>query len=783
LTAAAANPVRVRRRHATTTFRVPSARGSRRHDWADGIAIASLAATPRDSVERSYEVIELDNGLLRVGVAPALGMRVVYAQDLCGAAPVELFARLDTPANPVPFAGNIGGVKPSFPFFENGTGLIDERGDLAYAAGHCIAQHSAGAVSVIMSLSFSHHQAASDGGFLGRYGDKVLGVIVTVEPGRADFAMRLICENPNPLPRGDRIWAAASLPQVLQSDRAGRAARPGGGAWLLPTRWATSHQAAELIDLADGAALRDPRLLAGTDSLFALRLDSGFAGAWYPFEQGGLNRLMLFDEPRNRGVKIYDKRDNTGPFELWTGNTAIFEIPRGFVAGFACSQIETRYCIARGIGRVVYADRHIAVGRGDGGPWSITGFGHRVVDVRDGGGRRLVTSAEIGPGQAIQAVGEDGLDVFDAVSGELLGEIRAAAAQRDVRDRLSHLRAAARRSGFDARLGDVLPLDAARGMHFEMEDVPSKWDTLSSMAALRAAWRAGPDDDPAVLASIANTAYRHGDFIGAERLLAFARPRAGADVGAALRLLRALMDYEQGVAADFSDCGPRGGYFRALQAIAAGDVASAIDELTAVVGEIPDCVRPRLLLAHLTNDPAWVAPLRSRVPSSVEMWWVLDQLGEEGAAANLDGLLGARAEPRQRLADFADEVRNGCWRHERRYEYDAGWYAGLDLPRFPPYLRRDGASQRPPRVRLTSPSLVSATAAELTVALSPCDAAIARVLYFVDGRQLACSERPPYTVSWSPRAGTHDVLPVAVDSRGNPGVPHTVRVHVEQSHR
>lgn len=71
--------------------------------------------TDNARVDKTFTVVTLNNGLVRVTVAPDLGMRVLRVRDLSVSPEREMFAVMTSPANEVTFAQNIGGVKPPFP--------------------------------------------------------------------------------------------------------------------------------------------------------------------------------------------------------------------------------------------------------------------------------------------------------------------------------------------------------------------------------------------------------------------------------------------------------------------------------------------------------------------------------------------------------------------------------------------------------------------------------------------------------------------------------------------
>ena len=90
--------------------------------------VQSFLSTRQDS--NTYTEVVLDNGLVEVVVAPGVGRTLGSMIDKTGSQR-DLFMRID---DPIAGIGNatwqdLGGVEPSFPFQEAGTGMeIDPAG-------------------------------------------------------------------------------------------------------------------------------------------------------------------------------------------------------------------------------------------------------------------------------------------------------------------------------------------------------------------------------------------------------------------------------------------------------------------------------------------------------------------------------------------------------------------------------------------------------------------------------------------------------------------------------
>ncbi len=183
---------------------------------------------------------------------------------------------------------------------------------------------------------------------------------------------------------------------------------------------------------------------------------------------------------------------------------------------------------------------------------------------------------------------------------------------------------------------------------------------------------------------MANSAYRVVSFSTVDKYLAAIGPRRPE----ATKYLTALMNLEKGLSSDFTGTPIEGNYFRALQRLRTGDRTGTIALLRELVNVRPKAVRPRLALAFLAPDSHHASQVAAENPGSVEAWAVLAELGIEGAAAKRDALLSGQNDIAEiRLSDFFAEVKNGVWRHNRRFEYDAAWFENASIPHFPSLLK------------------------------------------------------------------------------------------------
>lgn len=632
-------------------------------DWASGSKIASYLNTDsKGNVTQTFSVIVLDNGLIRVTIAPELGGRILRVLDKTQIPHREMFQSYTNPANSVPFAQNIGGIKPSFPYAENSTAMIDSNGNLYCKAGYYTEQYPDGSASVIMNLRFEFFQNEADSGFLGKYGDKILTCIVTLLPGHTDFTVKYIAENPNPCRRNNKIWSVCTLPNVYNS----------GGQWLFPTKYAIFHNANPVFDIQKDGPLDNPsQPLEQYGSYFALYPQYPFSGAYY--KNSDSNHLRVNDPVKYPGCKIYNYKENSDPFELWGSTNILFEAPESFLDAFETNDLVHQYYMVRGLGKVEYADASVAIII-EGNRFKVTAPYHHNVDIYpyNNSTNPILTNRIIGPNLFITGIFTEGIRIVS--QGKEICNLRLPLTYEDNYSRYASIKASAERAGGNG-LGI---LDATHGYNYEMEDLACKPELLSSLAALVAVTNFDTSVNPDLLLSMARTAYRHGGFSTAEQYLNL----LGSQRENEKKYLKSLMNYEQGFPADFSNTVPEGQYFEALLYVSIGENNRAISILNNYLTQKPSVFRPRLLYAYLTKntDEALKCALLNR--GSIEAWAVLKELNYPAAAEKLNGLLRQNAIATTRMNDFISEIKYGIWRHERRYEYNAAWYENVKMPEF-----------------------------------------------------------------------------------------------------
>lgn len=651
-------------------------------DWASGSQIATYLNTDSNgNVTRTFSVIVLDNGLISVTIAPELGGRILQVLDKTQIPHREMFQPYIDPANPVPFAQNIGGIKPSFPYAENSTPMIDSKGNLHCKAGYYIEQYPDGSAAAIMNLRFGFFQDEADSGFLGKYGDKILTCIVTLLPGHIDFTVKYISENPNPCRRNNRIWSVCTYPNVYGSQ----------GQWLFPTKYAIGHSAESLFDIQGDGPLDDPsQALEQYGSYFALYPQYPFSGAYY--RDADANHLRVNDPVKYPGCKIYNYKTNSDPFELWGSTNVLFEAPESFLDTFETNDLVHQYYLIQGLGKIEYADASVAITI-QGSRFKVTAPFYQNVDIYPYNNHTdpILTNRTIGPSLFVTGIFTEGIRIVS--QGKEVCNLRLPLTYENNFSRYAEIKASADRSG-GSGLGI---LDASHGYNYELEDLACKPNLLSSLSALIAINNFDTSMNPDLLVSMARTAYRHGGFSTTEQYLNLLENQRNDET----KYLRSLMNYEQGLQADFSKTLPEGRYFEALLYVSMGESNRATSILKNYLAQKPNVLRPRLLYAYLTQNADEALQCTLLNPGSIESWTVLKELNYPSAADKLNGLLKQNEIATTRMNDFLSEIKYGVWKHERRYEYNAGWYEKVSMPDFPNILKYSYVA--PAKILITHP--------------------------------------------------------------------------------
>ncbi len=536
-----------------------------------------------------------------------------------------------------------GGVEPSFPFFETGTATLNQE------AGYRIIRHSDGSVTVAMNMRMDHRQTEMDMGFIGKYGDRPLSCWVTLHPGTNMFEVTYRAENPNPTRRSDRMWTNSFFPNRSGNEKPEK---------LFPTYWAMDH-AATSVWAAQGEISRVH------SSNFALYPEMPFSGGWYPGEK--VNRLRIVDPVAAPGCKLYDGGESY--FEIWGGTNALFEAPEEFVAPYEPIETAQKFYLTRNIGKVEYANEHVAVSLSSDSTFEMTAPRYGVVSVSSKGSP-VVTDSPIGPTQVVSGRFQDSIIVV--IDGSIVYEGPLPIVLNPDSSRLADVRQSARMSWGWKNADGYTRFDLENDQtgkfarNIELEGHQSRWETLSCFAALlsKPSTTAGFE----ACMSLANTCYRLGRFTFAQNFLYGAERCSEADTGR-IDYLRGLISWERGDTVDFVSADAQSYYHRALQAIAAKDLEKATGFLRTYLEWNPSAFRPRLVLAYLTEDRLLAARCLNENPGSPEALAVLSELGYAPAQSDLATLVSTRTGADIALENFRNEMKNGIWRHGRRYEY------------------------------------------------------------------------------------------------------------------
>jgi hypothetical protein len=614
---------------------------------------------------KSYKVIHLDNQYVRVDVSPDLGMRVIRVIDKTHGSPRSLFMPWgQTWEYNQGLHMNSGGLKASFPFFEHGLGIIDENGKFDEQSGYYIEHDIDGRVRLIMNLRFDHRQDERNATGLGHYCDRTLTEVVALRPGHTDFSIRFIVNNANPTRRCKTIWNCAMFPRETQ--------QAWGGQWIFPARWAIDHQAAAIYDIGQNGVTGSYAW-----AYFGLYIQYPFVGAYY--SGADASHLRITDPLQNPGAKVVDMDIWK---ELWGSTTVLFERPDGWINPFETRDLEYKYYMARGLGaKVAFANEYVAIATKPGNQFAMVSTTPSRVTVYEYNATTSpkMTNQSIGPLTVVTGSYTTGLRVVS--EGKEVCNVQFPLPLVDN----SNIYPTIKRETFQALVSDagMDSLDASHGEYYEMETIPAKGNGLSILAVMRAAEKVTAADNPDVLISMANAAYQIGQFGICDQLLTKVNGRKPEQE----KYLKALMALERGKPASFDNTPIEGNYLGALQDVKAGNTGAAIVKLDALLAQRPNAISPLLLRAYLKKDLTDAMTVMRLDPGLIELWTVLNELNYPGAAATLTSLLKQNQMATVRRDAFLQEIKQGAWKHNRRFEYQASWFEKVNLPAFPDSLK------------------------------------------------------------------------------------------------
>ena len=634
------------------------------------IAVAVAAAAGDEvKVTQSGEKVVLRNACLEVAVAPGRGMYVPYARDLTTGEDITTVLKLN------------------FPFYEHGI-KADQ------PAGCRILRNPDGGATVAMNMRFAHHRGSREVQRYGRFGERSLSEFVTLRPNEARFEFRGRADNPTPFRRSNRLWDRAFMP-----------ARPDTH-FIMPASHGIEH-AALWIQPWPRRAVTDPA--TGKDKTvdfevlgnwvaygrqptqyFGLWSRYGFAGLWYPRED--INRVRIHDPKTDPGMKFYCGR-GAGTMELWGGTTVVFENNGHLVDGYAPTELTKCFYLVKGIGRLSFATRDVAlhVTVGDKPMVRATGpvpLGSVRVDVLADGGQVVASaSGAIGPGKVIEVRVPRPMDKLTVTVYQPApaggGPDAAAPAACCLLSQAFPLDIPDTSGRYEEARGGCSP---AGGVEFYERQEHACHNRPGALAAARAgqhALQAGLKNVKD-LESLANACYRIGDFDQAEAL-AKAAARLDSQSQHAHHVL-GMIAYEKGdtpaAAAELDKAGVQANYLRALMAHHAGKLDQAVGLLKAMAAARPRVFRPRMLLAFLQAKAgrkaealALARSLAAENPASPEACETLARVARLAGQADLAAeaaeavkalVTGNPDAPRQ-LGLFRNELDKGTWVYVARY--------------------------------------------------------------------------------------------------------------------
>ncbi len=591
--------------------------------------IRAARAKYHRKIDHKFPLITLDNGRIRVKIAPTLGMRVVNAVDL------ETGRSLANTPDPKyyetePFRDIIGWtagyVETSFPYFEHGMYVRQ-------SAGYRIVKGAGGEVTVAMNCRFTHFQHKREMGRYGHYSQRPLSVWVTLKPDEARYRLTTRLENPNPLRRAERIWTN----HLMHVDEY------SGEQIIYPAGYIMPHNGGWAKPFYAEGGRRGWRGV----SWFALYPEWGFCGVYAPKDD--FNSLITKDPQACPGMKLYTRNDEGGFLELWTGSTTLFEYPGDFRPPYVPVQYAQSYYGVSGAGRVVFANEHVAVGH-DGKRYTLTAPqpARARVEVHPTG--KLLGEGPVGPGKnpVTFELPKEGTEVRVKLNAEQRARVRLP---------LTFTDEVLKRHAKVNSLGGKFRVELEENTNHV--GAPTVRHAVRQAKGLLAT--DGKVDIQRVI-STANACYRLGRFDLVDKLLVLAGDAPDADY------LRGLVAWERGKKVDFGDAGLESYYHRALLAIRDGETEAAVEWLDKLIDKRPAVYRPRLLRACLTKNAKAANALAGENPASPEAQLVRELLDLRDAAGEKEKLLRHNPGAAEQVEAFREELTKGEWQHVRRYE-------------------------------------------------------------------------------------------------------------------
>jgi tetratricopeptide (TPR) repeat protein len=616
--------------------------------------------------DATYRSVVMENEYLRVQLLPELGgvvHRAVFrptGDDLfyCEGVGKEWYVFWES------------GVKASFPWAEHG--MVN----WGQPASWRVYRRADGSATVAMWMEFSRNRERNQHGNTNRVGGYsvcLVSQLVTLAPGLATFSITYRLVNPSPWRQGRRLWNDAFLPR----NHTARGAVQGfdlppettTSELILPCSYVSYHCGQKFRRWDPEDAKIGERPEAG-DSIFPWDTPLGFAGVYYP--EARVSRLRLTDPKAAPGAKIYVERRklalpegaarlgldcNYNFIELWGGTDSVFEGVENWLGPGEAFQFTHAFALARGIGKVSFADEELAVSVDFEAPRRAVGVvpwrAAREVALALDGQALPRTDAE-GPSAA-----PDRPATFALPGGATCGVVTVALDGREVLRRWFPLLVPDDTSGHERILRG---LKAPRDMFADQRD--RNWGVSGAQEAA-GRYPDGSTDRGRVL-------YRLGRVDEALACLTKAAEASPSDGEA--HHLRGVALLEQGrvgeaaaafaSAAGAEDPYAPARYYLAVLALGRNDPTAARAELAALSEAVPRHWEARLLAAHLDGSLSLARQLESEDPADPRAVRVLltaarrsgDARTAAEAGAALDALL---AEPgaAARLAEFEAATR------------------------------------------------------------------------------------------------------------------------------
>ena len=595
--------------------------------------------TTRREADRTYACVVIQNEYVRVQVVPELAGALYQAVHkpsgfdyfYCEGLGKDWYVYWES------------GVKASFPQAEHG--MVN----FGQPASWRVYRHPDGGATVAQWMEFTHNSYAHPAR-RGGFSRALLSQLVTVRPGEGLFSIRYRLVNPSPHRLGRRLWSDAFFPRNQTEKGVVQAFQPPPEKTLtelvFPACFVSFHRGEQFRKYDPREGLLG-QVTQRFSSLFSWDIPCGFAGLYYPAAR--VNRLRLCDPRLAPGAKFYFEGEgsygepgrplgldaNYNFVELWGGTDNLFEGVENWLGPGESFEFTHFFTLLRGMGKVDYADRNLALDVDLDGPEpfaAVMTFRPAASLAAEFDGRPL-GSAPCGPDQPAR---------FVLPAGSRSGRLTLSADGARLLDRRFPLEIPEDRSRH-ALIRQAL--DRSRPSFAEMlNDMPERnIERLSYHRSIQA-YPPGSTGRGRLL-------YRDGQLDAAIACLRQAVAAQPED-GEAWHLLGAAFlerDQSSESRAAFAkalgagDAYPPARFFLALHALAAGRRPEARNELAQLIRAVPHHWEARLLDAWLSGSPTALRALEAEDPADPRLQWALRQAqeraGDKPAAAEAQRVL------------------------------------------------------------------------------------------------------------------------------------------------